>query len=221
MIKHRGSINVNEPFNGLNPLHCAVQNGDLLGIQRLLDFGADISVTNGHGVTPLHFACLDRTEMSYKLCKLLLNRGADCNLQDSYGRTPLHRAVIFQAPKLIELLLDHGADLTAVDGEGRTALHAAVKYYRSELCELLLSRGARFDEKNNAVLGKVISGISRGRRMAEITVEVLLDYGSGMSYQFYSQIVLQLVQNGILYWKFSENSDTARGENAVHRFENY
>ncbi|MDB4816663.1 ankyrin repeat domain-containing protein [bacterium] len=39
-----------------DPIHSAVNNGDLAGVQAALDKGADLNTKVGLGWTPLHFA---------------------------------------------------------------------------------------------------------------------------------------------------------------------
>jgi len=55
----------------------------------LLDAGADASVPNGNGDTPLYLASEGGHEA---VARLLLDAGADASVADGDGRTPLHRA---------------------------------------------------------------------------------------------------------------------------------
>jgi ankyrin repeat protein len=45
------------PVNGTTPLHNAIEGGNLEAILLLLQYGADISIKNCHGETPLVLAC--------------------------------------------------------------------------------------------------------------------------------------------------------------------
>ncbi|HQQ11315.1 MAG TPA: ankyrin repeat domain-containing protein, partial [Synergistales bacterium] len=66
----------------------ATKRGDIAGVTRLIDRGADIEAQDKEGWTPLHYACMNgRTDIA----RLLLDRGADIEARDMWSYTPLHR----------------------------------------------------------------------------------------------------------------------------------
>ncbi|PON55872.1 Arf GTPase activating protein [Trema orientale] len=85
--------NSNEPGNCLqccSLLHLACHSGDLLMIELLLQFGADINLRDFHGRTPLHH-CISSGKNS--LAKFLLRRGARPLIKDGGGLSSLERAM--------------------------------------------------------------------------------------------------------------------------------
>jgi len=103
------------------PLHNAVQAGEIEKVRSLLDEGADINVRS-FGVTPLYRAIWKgQTEA----VKLLIERGADMNVKDSNGTTPLQMAVYNGRAEAVKLLIERGADINAKNNKGETALDIA------------------------------------------------------------------------------------------------
>jgi ankyrin repeat protein len=76
-------------------------------LKILLDYGADISKANFHGIGILHFAAW-RNDLN--LVKLLLDRGADATYKDPGGNTPAAWAAMVENPEIEELLREAEAD---------------------------------------------------------------------------------------------------------------
>ncbi|CAH0026027.1 unnamed protein product [Clonostachys rhizophaga] len=118
--------------NGNRPLHIVVQptypKAPL--IQALLDGGADSSLKNARGVSPLLSICLSPESMP--AINMLLDAGADINAADSNGETLLFGGLAnFSFEKedegrCIKALIERGADIAVRDLAGRTILHATV-----------------------------------------------------------------------------------------------
>jgi ankyrin repeat protein len=102
----------------------------------LLHLGADPSVRDERGRTPLFFADDPR------LMEELLSRGADAGSADKYGQTPTIIWSMHARTDLVKLLLDHDANVNAAQQGGSTALLFAAQNGRDDLAQLLLSRGA-------------------------------------------------------------------------------
>lgn len=64
--------------------------GDVNGMESLLDDGCDVDDANESGLTALHFACL---ENNIEVVKMLLRKGATVNVVDEGLWTPLHLAL--------------------------------------------------------------------------------------------------------------------------------
>ena len=77
---------------GNSPLHMAVEHDSVESVQLLLKFGADVNITNNHGITPLMAVCAIKTaENAAAIVRLLLDNGAACDERDFRSRrTALH-----------------------------------------------------------------------------------------------------------------------------------
>ncbi|KAG9448141.1 hypothetical protein H6P81_014269 [Aristolochia fimbriata] len=84
----------------------SANEGDLNGIEELLDSGTDVNFRDIDGRTALHVAaCQGKTEV----VGLLLNRGAEVDPTDRWGSTPLADAIYYKNHDVIKLLERHGA----------------------------------------------------------------------------------------------------------------
>ncbi|XP_010272702.1 PREDICTED: serine/threonine-protein kinase HT1 [Nelumbo nucifera] len=80
--------------------------GDLEGIEELLDSGVDVNFKDIDGRTALHIAaCQGRTDV----VELLLRRGAAVDPKDRWGSTPLADAIYYKYHDVIKLLEKYGA----------------------------------------------------------------------------------------------------------------
>ena len=74
-------VNINRVDDGgLTALHYACSNGTRDIVKRLLDKGADVTITTNRGVTPLHNAV---STGSKEIIKMLVEKGADINATDN------------------------------------------------------------------------------------------------------------------------------------------
>ena len=121
-----------------DPIHDAVNNGDLAGVQAELDKGVDVNAKHwAFGGTPLHQAVIgDHKEIA----ELLIANGADLNAKDTFGGTPLHQAAFHGHKEIAELLITNGADVNAKYVDGKTPLFGG--YFNAGLIELLIKNGA-------------------------------------------------------------------------------
>ncbi|OVA14292.1 Protein kinase domain [Macleaya cordata] len=80
--------------------------GDLEGINELLDSGINVNFRDIDGRTALHIAaCQGRTDV----VELLIRRGAEIDRKDRWGSTPLADAIYYKNHGVIKLLEKHGA----------------------------------------------------------------------------------------------------------------
>jgi uncharacterized protein len=108
---------------GDTPLHGAVRDNNTQVVETLLKHGADVSVRNNKGRTPLW--CVVKTpefveeaiqfsdylqRFHIDVVQILLSKGADINSKDDFMTTPLMAAAHRGMPNLVHLLLKQGAD---------------------------------------------------------------------------------------------------------------
>jgi hypothetical protein len=126
-----------------DPIHDAVNRGDLAGVQAELDKGANVNAKMWRR-TPLHSATAGgHTEIA----ELLIDNGADVNANEDYGWTPLHLAAKYGHREVAELLIAKGADMNAKKKDGWTPLHLAALYGHTEIVELLIAKDADVNPK--------------------------------------------------------------------------
>ncbi|XP_030834528.1 serine/threonine-protein phosphatase 6 regulatory ankyrin repeat subunit B-like [Strongylocentrotus purpuratus] len=139
-----GKSGVNAQDNqGHTPIHWAVVCGVHDLIDTLVDHGADPSLIDDHGASPIHYAaqmCGDPavSEIGILCLKALIKRGAKVNAIDTGHKTPLLWASSAGSSEACKLLKEAGADVTLADLDGLTALHCAVTCDHPTCVETLL-----------------------------------------------------------------------------------
>lgn len=141
---------------GSAPLLIASTAGNLVGIQVMLERGADPNVGNTKGITPLHYAA---SKGHAELVRTLLQRGALVNARDGAKQCPLHRAASQGHDSVVRILLapperlDGGKShektrLNPQDRVGNTPLHLAMDSGHGSTAVLLLQAGADRERGN-------------------------------------------------------------------------
>jgi ankyrin repeat protein len=104
---------------GRSRLHYVAIADDVDQARALIARGADPSLGDRKGFTPLHLAA---QEGALRVAELLLDAGADVDPANSSGNTPLFVAVFNARGRgdLIALLRAHGADPLRVNAAGQT-----------------------------------------------------------------------------------------------------
>lgn len=144
LLQHKPPLDVSDEY-GITPLMSMARYGLNLGLERLLEHGANIFATNKQGRTCLHRAAEFRKP---ETAKLLIARGShmDARTSGDWGFTPLHLAAResgIDAAKVIETLLHAGADVEArTISERWTSLHLAVYNNNEHSINELLKFGA-------------------------------------------------------------------------------
>ena len=95
LLRHNGADPHCRGRKMRTPLHSAAYYGDLEVVQKLIEYGADISAEDLKGCTPLYFASEGDYPKDRTVLRLLLEHGADVNARTKDGETPLHNASMF------------------------------------------------------------------------------------------------------------------------------
>ncbi|CAB0042309.1 unnamed protein product [Trichogramma brassicae] len=109
------------------PLHLALEHQNAKGIELLLIRGANPTLVEEDGSTPLHSICMQK-DGDYLLQTLFKsssnkNHRVHVDAQDNNGDTPLHMALESERKEVVELLLKNGATPNLANKEGLTPLH--------------------------------------------------------------------------------------------------
>jgi len=118
LLKHGAEVNTKD-FNQDTPIHASLLYHNTENTRILVDHGADLSIKNGIGRTPLHNA------NDSESLEILLNAGADINAKDQNGNTVLHYAVLAKDVDRVKLLVTRKCDINAANNSGSTPLHLA------------------------------------------------------------------------------------------------
>ena len=121
----------------------AAARGNSKALRTLLNYGADVNICDGQGVSPLHHAT------NIACINLLVNSGAEINARTSFGHTALHTICRGSGSLvLLQHLVGTGLDINAIDRSGETAL-ANAAWNKHAACALyLLEMGANMDVAN-------------------------------------------------------------------------
>ncbi|XP_066273365.1 B-cell lymphoma 3 protein homolog [Branchiostoma lanceolatum] len=111
-------------YDGLTPLHVAVNTGNQDAVMLLVDSGADVDATDGKSGRTALFHAVERDHEDMVL--YLLRAGAKVNAQCYAGNTPLHAASGRGQQNMVKLLIKHGADIGVKNSHNDTPL-AVVK----------------------------------------------------------------------------------------------
>lgn len=126
-------------------LHKAVFIGDLEVVKILIDYGADLSVANLAGDTPLCLA-LDRGHV--EVGKVLIEKGTAVSAAPTIGWTPLHMASNKGYVDIVEMLLEKDADVSSTTKDNWTPLHMASSKGHFDIVKVLLEKGADISAAN-------------------------------------------------------------------------
>jgi hypothetical protein len=187
------------------PLHRAIQYGDVNEVRGLIEEGADVNAKDGSDRIPLGYAAekgsMEIVELlisagadvngcghddlvpfvwasetgHIEIAKLLILEGTDVNVRDNGGSTCLIWAAWKGRTELAEMLIDRGADVNSTDHNGGTALHDAVRGGHKEMVELLIAKNA--DVNAESVNDGTPLDLAIGRANEEMA-DLLRKYGA-------------------------------------------
>lgn len=138
--------NVNERSRVYGDGDTAVSNAcrkDHVSTARLLiNNGADLSVRDYAGSSPLFYACYARSEAKVEMLQLLLESGADIDAVNQRGESGLWVASFKGFEKIVQVLIENGADVNICASDGRSPLAAALSNGHHTIAQMLREKGA-------------------------------------------------------------------------------
>jgi hypothetical protein len=148
-VAMREKVNVRDKaYDGLSPLHAAVQNGNVEIAQFLLESGAKVNIRDYEKRTPMML--LD-DDAKPELIQLLINYGAKAKLLDKEKNNALHHLAANGADlEIVRLLVSYGYNAKAVNKEGKTPLMIAAESNNETIVSALLQSGADANIKMRA-----------------------------------------------------------------------
>jgi len=154
LIDHGADPKIQNPTNGIQPIHLAARRGVAEVCDLLISAGADVNARSKDGLTPLHEAA---QHAQADIIELLVAAGAACMAEDKQHRTPLSAALTttygpdtvpglnpYTDDKLVaavSILLSHGAG-TRKKKHKWPELEEAASAGHAPLVQLLLDKGA-------------------------------------------------------------------------------
>ena len=181
IIQHELAINdsvtITSPsFRGYTPLHFAVKSKSIEIVKVLLKNGANLTIKNARGQTPLHL-CMDMImknrkkpkEDFKKIGRFLLIHGSNyANPIDNMGLSHFHIAVFLNDTGTIQNFIQQGIEINnsinckSPYWSGYTSLHIACKYSLNPVAHLLLQNGANLNLKDAIGLTPLHYAIKKG-----------------------------------------------------------
>lgn len=115
-------------------------------LERLLDAGAEVNLSDRDNRTPLHRAATATLDA----VRALLNKGANVNAQSIMGETALMLAARNGRLSIVNALLDTDAALEITNRDGKTALHIAAAWGATDAVRALVQAGADINARVSA-----------------------------------------------------------------------
>lgn len=161
---------------GPNILFTAAKDGNVDLVQKILDIGIDVNISNEHTKSPLHIAA---SKGQTEVVKLLIEKGASIDKTESkFGSTPLALAALFNYTETVKVLLEHKADPNICNRHGMGPLYHAALNGNKEMLELLVKKGEGKVQvvsiHNDSLLHAAAIGFNQSGKGWEV-IEWLLD----------------------------------------------
>ncbi|KAG2456361.1 ANR50 protein, partial [Polypterus senegalus] len=184
LLENGASVNQVDPVDGRTLLASASHAGSTDVVSLLLSKGADPTIQDYQGQTPLMLAARQgHARVLQCLLEWAQKDGRRLDLVDHADRegwTALRSAAWGGHAEAVRILLEAAAEVDGSDSEGRTALRAAAWGGHEEILQTLLDHGAQVDHPDKEGRTPLIAAAYMGHWEA---VELLLDHGAVVDLQ--------------------------------------
>ena len=136
-----------------NPFHCFVAHSELEFVRLLVDCGIDLTMTDPHGMTSMHYACAFGNVEMVELC-LKHVPSFNATLRTNKGRTIFHLAARNRDTQVLKLILNTFRYEDITDHQGWTMIHFAVAFGPKETIKFLLESRQKIGFNLEARLNK-------------------------------------------------------------------
>ena len=149
-------------INGISLIFWAIEENNLVLLEKLIKSGVDVNFVGPNGISVLHFSIIKEY---IDVTKLLIKSGVDVNYVGSNGLSVLHFSIIKEYIDVTKLLIKAGADIN-IKNLDFTALEAASHNNNFDAVLELLKVGAVADnlESSGYILdfigGEILFGLS-------------------------------------------------------------
>jgi len=173
-------------LTGCSTLHLASAQGNLAGVQKHLQKGADVNARDFmNDLTPLQWATMDGALSqpgNLDVVQCLVAHGADVNARGgAIGNTPLIMASGAGNLGVVKCLIEHGADINATNKVGTSALMEATRWLKStEVPEYLIEKGANVNQVSRDYgTSRMLTPLMKAAYAGKVEmVKLLLDRGA-------------------------------------------
>jgi ankyrin repeat protein len=165
-------IDAPDSAGGRTAMHWAAKEGQLEVVTLLIERGADLTVKDRAGKTPL---CIAAESGKADVVQRILDASGDrkselVNMQDRLGGTSLMWASALGTPECVELLLSSGAEVNVKDKNGLTPLLWAAGIGDPRTVTMLLDRGADMAVADNLTGDTAIMRAARNGKLESLGV---------------------------------------------------
>lgn len=117
----------------------AANQGDLVGVEKALDAGANVNFRSCASQTALNLAVQNGCAQTVEI---LIAAGANLNLKTAEGYTPLTTAIVDKRSQIVEILIAAGADVNVSKDFGFTPLILAAIHNQEKIVAKLIQAHA-------------------------------------------------------------------------------